>query len=66
MPQSRKNSVLLIALIVAMVAAAVGLRQVSAMVEWAPLFDIGALLGLVGLSLQWDHKTAEAGIPSRN
>ncbi len=66
MSQSRKNSLLLIAFMICMVAAAVGLRQVSATVEWAPLFDIGALLGLVGLSLQWDHTTADAGMPSRN
>lgn len=56
MSQSRKTSLLLITIIFCMVGAAIGLRQVAATADWAPLFDIAALLGVVGLSLQWESE----------
>jgi hypothetical protein len=55
MQQTRKYTLLLSFMVLTMVVGAVLFRQLPATEDWAPLFDIGALLGIVGLSFQWDR-----------
>lgn len=62
MHQKRKHQLLMFAVVLVMIAAAVGLRQLPETADWAPLFDIAALLGFVGLSFSWERTVA----PSRS
>ncbi len=55
MPQTRKNSFILSFMALLMVAGAILFRQIPVTEDWAPLFDIAALLTVVALSFQWDR-----------
>lgn len=50
MPQLRKPQLLLLLFVLAMAGAALGLRLLPDTRDWAPLFDIGTLLGFVAFS----------------
>jgi len=58
MDQNRKNQLLILALVLSLVAAAVGLRMSPETTDWAPLFDIAALLSVVALSFGWERELA--------
>lgn len=54
MQHIRKAQLLSFLMVLVMVAGAVGLRQSASTAEWAPLFDIAALLGVFALSFTWE------------
>ena len=56
MTHIRKTQLLSLGLITGLVAGAVGLRASPVGAEWAPLFDIAALLGIFAVSFTWESE----------